>query len=374
MPPEQDVLDKPEAEDAVVDKTAADSTSEKPTDDKSASGKGAAADGDAAANDGADADADEKAGESKGAAETKEAAPAAESESAKDDAVKDAAWRSRIVEKLLAPLKDKISATKFEKRREQLTEQIKRYKSPEDAIISGLNAQEKLRSGDHRKAPDGGSEEEIAAWRKENGIPATVEDIQIPNVPGKEWGDADQPAIDGFRGVAFKAGLNQEQVNELVRFQVQETQRIEAEYEAGLKKADKQDREACHDALRTEYGVAEFKPNMAIMNRLFDDNEVFGEVKAELVSARYFNTETGTWHRLTSHPAMARAFIGLATDRYGDGAMAGADGRTSTGNRVAELEKLRDTDYAAYVRSGGADELMKIHQADEARAAKRSKR
>jgi hypothetical protein len=240
-------------------------------------------------------------------------------------------------------------------------------------VIAGIQAQEKLRSGDHRKAPEG-TEEEIAAWRKDQGLPTSIEDVKIPNVPGKEWTDADQPMIDGFKAVAVANNLTQAQINELVKFQIKENQRNEVDYEAGLKKADRTDREACHDQLRTEFGVAEFKPNMAIMKRLMEDPEVFGEAKDELISARYFNAETGQWHRLTSNPSVARAFIALATDRYGEGAMPSGDGRTTTTNRVAELEKLRDTNYDEYMRSGGADELMGILQKEESRAAKRSKR
>jgi hypothetical protein len=371
MPPEQDVLEKPAADEAADKAAVTDDkqTSETPAGDKSADKSVA----DDAGDDEGDADADkgEKAGEDKTADSGEKDAAVVAAEAAA--AEKEAAWRSRVVERLLAPLADKLSAAKLEKRRTQLTEQVKRYKSVEEAVIAGLNAQEKIRSGDHLKAPDG-SEEEVAAWRKSVGIPSSADDIKIPNVPGKEWGDADQPALDGFRDIAYKAQLNQDQINELVRFQVQETQRIEAEYEANLKKADKADREACQDALRTEYGIAEFKPNMAIMNRLFDDSELFGDAKAEIMSARYFNVETGTWHRLTSLPSVARAFIALATDRYGEGAMPAGDGRTTTTNRLAEIEKVMKTDYDRYVREGMADEAMKIHQAAEDRAQKRSKR
>lgn len=326
-------------------------------------------------------DDDGDADAAKGGAKDDKAAPDAKDDKAADAETKDAAadekadaaWRNRVAERLLAPLKDQLSAAKLEKRQTQLLEQLKRYKSMDAAVIAGIQAQEKLRSGEHRKAPEG-SDEEVAAWRKENGIPVTAEDIKIPNVAGKEWTDADQPMIDSFRTAAFASGISQAQINTLVEWNVKHQQQLEADYETGLKKADRADREACHDQLRTEYGVSEFKPNMAIMKRLMEDDEVFGPAKDELISARYFNAETGTWHRLTSNTSIARALIALATDRYGEGAMPSGDGRTTTTNRVAELEKLRDTDYHEYIRSGGADELMKIAQDAEARASKRSKR
>ena len=328
---------------------------------------------------GAEDGKDDSRGEDKGAKGESEtpADDKAKDESKGEEAAKDApadadgAWRNRIADRILAPAKDKLSAAKFEKRQEQVLKQLGRYKSIDDAIAAGFLAQEKLRSGDHKRLAADATPEEAAAWRKENDIPEQAENYSIPQIPGHEWTQADQPMIDSFKPIAYAANLTQAQVNQLVDWQIKQQQRSTAEYEANLAKADKQDKEDCLDVLRAEYGLAEFKPNMNIMKRLINDDEVFGGAAEKIISARYFDEDSGQWRRLTSLPEIARGLISLASDRYGEGAMAGGDARAVSTNRLGEIEKIMQSDYDRYVREGLADEAMKIRQDQEARDAKR---
>jgi len=297
-------------------------------------------------------------------------------EGKKDAAAEDAGWRERATDKILAPLKDKLSQAKFEKRREQLLTQFKRYKTADDAVIAGVMAQEKLRSGEHRKLADGASPEEAAAWRKENDIPEEAAKYDIPAIPGHAWKEADEPMLNGFKAAAHEANLPQSAVNRLAKWYVEQQQNSEAEYDSKLKALDREDKEACHDAIRTELGVAEFKPSMKIMQRLLEDDEVFGDGAAEkILSARYFDEESGMWRRLTSLPNIARGLIGLATERYGEGAMASGDGRPSvSANRLDEIDKIMNADYDRYVREGLADEAMAIRRKQQEKVDRRASR
>jgi len=337
--------------------------------------------------DGLDGDDDKGAGKPKAdAADGKdksadgtdaEAEPDAKDESKTGaDKAADEAWRDRVADKILAPLKDKLSAKKFEQRREQIIGQLKRSKSMDDAVVSGIMAQEKLRSGEHRKLAEEASPEEAAAWRKENGIPEAAEKYDIPAIPGHVWSDADNPTLATFKATAHASDLTQAQVNKLTEWWVGQQRESEAEYDGKLKQLDRQDKEACHDAIRAEMGISEFKPSMAIMKRFIEDEEVFGEGSAEkIISARFFDEETGMWRRLTSLPEIARGLIGLATERYGEGAMANGDGRPSvTANRLDEIDKVMKTDYDKYVREGLADEAMAIRRKQEERENKRALR
>jgi hypothetical protein len=292
------------------------------------------------------------------------------------DKATDEAWRDRVADKILGPLKDKLSAKKFEQRRESLMGQLKRLKTPEDAAASWVMLNEKVRSGDHKRLSEEASPEEAAAWRKENGIPEAPEKYDIPAIPGHVWSDADNPTLATFKATAHAVDLNQSQVNKLTEWWVAQQRESEAEYDAKLKQLDRQDKEACHDAIRAEMGISEFKPSMAIMKRFIEDEEVFGDGAAEkIISARYFDEETGMWRRLTSLPEIARGLIGLATERYGEGAMVSADGRPSvTANRLDELDKIMKTDYDRYVREGMADEAMAIRRKQEERENKRASR
>lgn len=331
--------------------------------------------------DGKDKSADKKADESGGkkAADDKgdQGKSAEETEEQKRERLAaDAAWRDRIADKILAPLKEKLTAKKFEQRREQLINQLKRSKSQDDAVVSGILAQEKLRAGEHKRAPTDASPEEVAAWRKENDVPESPDKYEIPIVAGHTWTDKDQPTIDSFRSFAHAQGIPQGLMKGLVDWQVKEQQRAAEQMNEDLRAADAEDRDTCYDQIRTEFGVREFKPHMAAMKRLMEDDEVFGEGMAEkIMAARYFDEESGLWRRLTSVPGIARGFIGLALDRYGEGAMPAADGRTNNGqNRLDEIKKIMATDVDRYWREGLADEAMKLEMEAERRANKRASR
>ena len=299
-----------------------------------------------------------------------------DAEGKKDAAPDDANWRERIVDKAMAPLKDKLSQAKFEKRREQLLKQVGRLKSPDDIGVSWIMLNEKVRSGEHRRLAEDASPEEAAAWRKENDIPEDPAKYDIPAIAGHTWKDTDEPTLSSFKAAAHEANLPQSAVNRLTKWWVEQQRESEAEYDSKLKALDREDREACHDAIRGEFGIAEFKPSMKIMQRLLEDEEVFGEGSAEkILSARYFDEETGMWRRLTSLPEIARGLIGIATDRYGEGAMASGDGRPGvSADRLAEIDKIMNQDYDRYIREGLADEAMAIRRKQQEKADKRAAR
>jgi hypothetical protein len=330
----------------------------------------------AAKADAKDKPADEKPGEADDKKPADAKAGEETEEQKRERLAADAAWRDRIADKILGPLKEKLTAKKFEQRREQLINQLKRSKSMDDAVVSGILAQEKLRAGDHKRPPTDASPEDATAWRKENDVPEAQDKYEIPTVPGHTWTDKDQPTIDSFRNFAHSQGISRGLMKGLVDWQVKEQQRAAEQMNEDLRSADAEDRETCYDQIRTEFGVREFKPHMAAMKRLMEDDEVFGEGMAErIMSARYFDEESGLWRRLTSVPGIARGFIGLALDRYGEGAMPSGDGRTNNGqNRLDEIKKIMATDMDRYWREGLADEAMAIERENERRASKRAGR
>lgn len=358
-----------------ADKTPADKGADQPA-DKGAQDKGdkPAAKGDDLFDTGDDDAGDKKpaAKDDKKPGEGDKPADAVDDKAAKGDK-DDGAWRVGVADRILAKAKDTLSQAKYEKRHAQIVKQLERSKSIEDAAVSGILAQEKLRAGN--RIPD--DADEAAAWRKANDVPDTADKYEVPQIDGHKWTEADEPHLQNFKEFAHSKGLSQGLVSEILDYYVKRDQSISTDYDVNLKKVDKADKEACHDAIRTEFGVPEFKPNMAIMKRLIEDEDVFGgEGNAEkLMSARYFDTETGQWRRLMSLPTIARGMIGLASDRYGDGPTPSGDGRVIGGaDRLTEIDKIMQTDINRYYSEGLADEAMKIRKEQESRAAKRSKR
>lgn len=386
-----------------ADAGAADDKSAKGGDDAGAGGKGAAVDDKAAAggddkggskkgsaglfddDDGDDSkgaddkpktaddkgkDADDKSGDD--SAKPKDGDD--KSKDDKKDDKKDAPdWRQAAADRIMAGVKDKLTQAKYEKRRESILKQLGRHKDIESAVASGVLAQEKLRAGN--KMPD--DPEEVADWRKSNGIPDAPEGYDIPKIAGYTWSEADEPMIGSFKGVAHGLGLNQAQVNALVDWQIKHQLSTNESYDAEIARIDREDKSAARDAIREAYGVSEFKANMTVLQRFIEDEEVFGgsDTAEKLMKAKYFDEETGKWRRVMSIPAISLGFLSLAHDRYGEGALPSGDGRpTAAQDRKAEITKIMNTDQDRYFREGLADEMMEILRKEEERDKKRGRR
>jgi hypothetical protein len=316
-------------------------------DDKKPSGKKA----DDASGDGDDADTDDK----------------------KDEKSGDDDWRLAIVDKITAKLEETMTASKLKKQRTAIMNQLKRMKSPEEAIIAGLAAKQKLSEGAHKELfPVDAPDEEKAERRKELGLPAAADEYTIPNVPGHEWKKDDDGLLGEFRETAFGLGLSQPAVNELVSWHVRQSKQEEEAMEETMASGDAADREAVEDHVRLQVGVSEFKPQMKIISRLMDD--AFGEEgRRILTSARFYDPETKRWRLFSNMPQFMEGMGEMARSIYGDGGYVTPDQKVSLNNEKAEIEKLRKEDNDAYYRvdsktgKSPADRLLEIKQEEERR-------
>jgi hypothetical protein len=145
--------------------------------------------------------------------------------------------------------------------------------------------------------------------------------------------------------------------------------------QAELVSIDREDREAAYDDIRTRHGVTELKPRLHLMNKLLNDDDLLPDgIGDRILTARYYDPDSGKWHRLVNNSHVVDLLVTRAEYEYGEGSMVNADEVVKSNNRKAELEKLMATDYDEYVRSGGADELLQISQKEEARNARRAGR
>ena len=318
--------------------------------------------------------ADKEADDDKDADKEKSEKSKKDGEKTDDDVATD--WREAVVDKITAKLEDSMSAAKLKKQRTSIMNQLKRMKSPEDAIISGLAARQKLSEGLHKdRFPVDGTDEEKADRRKELGLPETADDYVIPNVPGHEWKPEDDARLGGFREKAHNLGLSQAEVSELVSWQVRQMHEEEEAMEETMAQGDAADREAIHDQIRVQVGVPEFKSHMKVMDRLM--GQAFGdEGKRILTSARFYDPEAQRWRLLSNMPQFTDGMAELARSVFGDGPHITPDQKTSMNNRKAEIEKLRRDDNDAYYRvnpntgKSPADELLEINQDEEKRASR----
>jgi len=177
----------------------------------------------------------------------------------------------------------------------------------ETALFKSYRALEaRLSSGDLKKAlPDGATAEEVATWRKENGIPENeagyVEKLALPN--GLVLGEADKPIVAEFAKAALESNVDPKAFNGLVAkyYAIQDQQKAVQET------ADATFKQESEDALRKAWPAADFRQNLtAIQN--------FMAGWPEGLAARVLAGRTPDGRKLGDDPAFVQQMAAVARE------------------------------------------------------------
>lgn len=229
---------------------------------------------------------------------------------------------------------------------DKLLKRLERFSSPDNVLKSWLSAEQKIKSGELKKAlADDASEEEIAEWRKDNGIPATASAYEAPKLDAYEWTKADKPMLDSFFERAHQANASQKTVDEMLGWYADT---VQAQQE-GVVSIDREDKIKVEEGLRADLG-AEYRPSMTLFARLLKDETVFPEG----LGLRFVEARLADGHRLINDARIARFFIDLAREKYGDGGMITGDGAARLADRKAAIQKIMRSNIAQY-RADGLD-------------------
>jgi hypothetical protein len=235
---------------------------------------------------------------------------------------------------------------------EKILKRLERMGGPDVVVKSWLAAEQKISSGDFKKAlPENATDEQKAEWRKANGLPEAPDKYELPKIEGMDWTEADKPMVDAFLTSMFGADASQAQVNAALGTY----SKLVADAQAQRSEADKSFRMEQEDKLRTELG-AEFRPQINVYKRVLEDPEILPDgLGAVLASAR-----DADGNRLINNAGVAKWLIGLGLEKYGEGALVTGDAKASSENREAELRKVLSTDAQRYFREGLDKELAAI--------------
>jgi hypothetical protein len=207
---------------------------------------------------------------------------------------------------------------------------LKRYASPLTYAKAGFEAQQKIRSGEAKKpiGPDA-SPEEIAAFRKENGIPESPAEYKVELADGMVPGEADKPLLDGFKEFAHGKNYTPAQLNDVLNWYYSQQDAISAQ----RLEADLTIKTATEEALRSEWG-AEYRSNVnAIKNYLSGLPQGVG---AAIVEAR---APDGT--PLGNHPEVVRWLAAVARDAMPGAGLVPAGTSNPSAAIETEIETIR---------------------------------
>lgn len=232
---------------------------------------------------------------------------------------------------------------------------LAKYTDPKAVYKSLRDLQAKISKGELKAAaqplPANASDEQKAAWRQANGLPASKDDyvknLQLPN--GVVLGEADKPLVESFAAKMFEEGGTQAELNRAVNWFYQQQDAAER----ARSDADGQFRVQSEVALRTEWGN-DFQKNLAAFSAF--KAQLPGELQALLFTAR-----TADGRVLGDHPEFLKIGAALGREINPAAAIVPADPLNavkSMQTELADLEKLMGDQRSEYWRGPKADQMQ----------------
>lgn len=217
--------------------------------------------------------------------------------------------------------------------------QLERYASPTALAKAYRELQSKVSSGElkNNKLPEKPTDEELAAWRKDNGVPEKATDY-INDLPsGVVLGENDKARVDSF----LEAMHGQNAPKGLVQAAIEWNQKqVETEMQERYERnADLQDK--TEEELRAEWG-GEYKRNLNMVNGLIS---TLPEDAREFISAATGPDGTA----LFNNANVVRWMVDLARQVNPAGTVVpGATNISAVDSEIEQIEKVMREDRSAY--------------------------
>lgn len=253
-------------------------------------------------------------------------------------------WRERLVEKLPQAERDKE------------LKRLARFASPENVYKSLRSLETKVSAGTLKNGlPENPTEDEVAAFRKANGIPDEPDGYGLAFPDGLTPSDTDKADLAEF----VKAMHAQNAPPGLVKAAFDQYVAMQTKW-AVERAAQAQDETINRRAeLRVEYGP-EFKRNVGLADRFIAEHT--GDQGDGLVGLRLAD---GTL--LGDHPAFVRFAVNAALATSDDDTLIASPnaGGKADAARYKELLSLQTTDFSKYYSQPVQDEINAILKRNE---------
>ncbi len=260
-------------------------------------------------------------------------------------------WRGQIATSLAGDNKD--LAGKYQK-------QLENFLTPDAMYKQNIELRKKMDSGELKKQlPEKATPEEIAAYRKENGIPETHDKYDIK--PEGIWAEeANKERFDGLLKFAHERHMKGGDVKALADYLAKGHQgAMDA-----LAERDESERKETEETLRTEWG-GDYKVNQNLINNLLAGEE-------EGFRDDLFNARLADGTKLINDPAFNKMMARLARETNPVGAImpSGTTDAKSIDDEIKTLSALQATDDKKFWSKPIQDRLIALRGArDKVKAA-----
>ena len=213
--------------------------------------------------------------------------------------------------------------------------QLERYASPQD-LIKKLKSQDALISTFKQPLPKDATPEQVAAYRKDNGIPEAANKYDLTLKDGLKVGDQEKPVVDKLLETMHGQNLNNSQVKAVLEsyYEMERASKVEREKQVAAAKM------ATEDELRKEWG-GEYRGEINRVENLLstysEQSRAAIQSAVDSAGAPLLNNP----HFLRDLAAQARIINPVSTVVAGGGTAQAA----SVDTEIAEIEK----------RMGGSD-------------------
>lgn len=243
-------------------------------------------------------------------------------------------WRDQLVAKLPAA------------EREKEISRLKRFASPENVFKSLRELERKQSSGQLKAAlPENATPEEIATFRKANGLPEKPEGYGLAFPAGLEVSDADKADLGKFSEAMHKAHAPPAVVKAAFDYFAQmRTEAMQKLHENALEKVV-----ASQAEMRAEYGK-DYKRNIEMANRFISMHA--GENAGDLVNLKLAD---GT--ALGNHPAFTRMMVNAGLASADDDALIIPEGGGSAQSMVERYKSIMTNTKATAAEKKEAQDL-----------------
>lgn len=224
---------------------------------------------------------------------------------------------------------------------EKTLKRLERFQSPADIFKSYRAMEQKVSSGEMKNAlKEGASEEELAAWRKDNGIPEKPEGY-FENLPeGMAIGEEDKPMFDAVAERIHGINADPKVMKELASWYYEHQ---EAQSAAQTEKDNEYLRNN-DDALRAEWGN-EYRGNVNTINAFL--KTAFPEGVGDMISqARLPDGSV-----LGSNAEILKSFVTMARDLNPSITLvpaAGSNAGAAIDDEIKEIESLMGNHSSEY--------------------------
>lgn len=243
--------------------------------------------------------------------------------------------------------------TKLAGENKKAADRLARFKSPNELANSYIALEQKLSSGEYaKKLPTHYTEQELADYRKSNGIPDTPGDYK-DDLPGIVWGEADKPMLDSWKQYAHEHNVPPDEVKRGLAWFVREQENIVAR----LEQEDMHNYQAGTAALQAEWGK-EFKGNINAAKNLLEAHPGMWET---MMAAR-----GPDGMKLGDNPAVLKAFAALAREANPYATIAptaqNQDPAKTVDARLGEINKMMGNKNGPYWRGPDAQKIQQEYR------------